>query len=375
MNYDNILSKIFYKNNKLNYSNQQKFLIQYRKHNKYVNIYNYLLTRYNDSSSISETLYRIKNNIEIRPVCKLCGKPVKFVGKGNKTFREYCSNYCVRHSKEVVNKRVNTIKNFSDEKLNTINNKRKNTCLKKYGTEYYLSSDDLKEKSKQTCLQKYGTEYYLSSEDLKEKSKQYNLLHYGCSYYQSTNEYKEKVANTKINKYGNSSYINIEKIKETNKLKYGVEWSFQSDDVKNKIWESLKKHKSYNKSKPEDICYKLLKEKYPDIIRQYYSDKYPFKCDFYIPSKDLYLEYNGFFHQKHFFNKNDINDIKHLNELKEKANKSNAHLLGKQSRYDTAIYVWTDLDVRKQQCVKQNKLNFVAFWNVDECKEWIKQQK
>lgn len=38
----------------------------------------YLLNRYSDSDSISETIYRIKNNITIRPVCKHCGKHIKF---------------------------------------------------------------------------------------------------------------------------------------------------------------------------------------------------------------------------------------------------------------------------------------------------------
>ena len=31
-----------------------------------------------------------------------------------------------------------------------------------------------------------------------------------------------------------------------------------------------------------------------DIIRQYYDkDRYPFNCDFYIKSKDLFIEYQG----------------------------------------------------------------------------------
>ncbi len=34
----------------------------------------YLKNRFKDSESLKETLYRIKNNIEIRPVCKTCGR-------------------------------------------------------------------------------------------------------------------------------------------------------------------------------------------------------------------------------------------------------------------------------------------------------------
>ena len=41
----------------------------------------YVNNRYNDSSSIAETIYRIKHNIEIRPVCPICGGYLKFNGK------------------------------------------------------------------------------------------------------------------------------------------------------------------------------------------------------------------------------------------------------------------------------------------------------
>lgn len=52
----------------------------------------YLLTRYTDSLSIHESIYRIWHNLEKRPVCAVCGKEVKFIsGFG---FRECCSVSC-----------------------------------------------------------------------------------------------------------------------------------------------------------------------------------------------------------------------------------------------------------------------------------------
>ena len=38
-------------------------------------------------------------------------------------------------------------------------NKRKETCIKKYGVENPMQLDIVKEKSKQTCLKNYGCEY------------------------------------------------------------------------------------------------------------------------------------------------------------------------------------------------------------------------
>ena len=46
----------------------------------------YLLNRYPDSSCIHETVYRILHEIEVRPTCKNCGKPVTF---GNGEFKDF----------------------------------------------------------------------------------------------------------------------------------------------------------------------------------------------------------------------------------------------------------------------------------------------
>ena len=61
-----------------------------------------------------------------------------------------------------------------------------------------------------------------------------------------------------------------------------------------------------------------------------------------------------------------------MEELKEKANKSERHKIGKESQYDKMIYTWTDLDVRKQQIAQKNNLNYLLFYNIDELKKWLK---
>ena len=60
----------------------------------------------------------------------------------------------------------------------------------------------------------------------------------------------------------------------------------------------------------------------------------------YVEDKDLYIEYNGTWtHGNHMFDINNENDLKLLNIWKEK---SINH-----KYYNTAIYVWTILDLEK----------------------------
>ena len=377
----------------------------------------YLDNRYTDSQSLRETIKRIQYNIEIRPVCVICGKPVKFLnGKKNQLFNKTC---CKEHANMLdgitVKKVLKDI--YSDvDKKQEINNKIRETCLLKYGDEHYsnrikaketclqrygvtspLKSEIFKQKSKETCLQRYGVEYTGQIPEKIEKTHKVCLEKYGVDSVFKVQKFRNQSLDTCIKKYASNeddinSIVNIgqlkyikDKIKNTCLEKYGVENPMQtqyyknlissilsSNEIQEKIYNTKLLNNSFNISYQEDVCFDLLKEKYADCIRQYKSELYPFNCDFYIPSLDLYIEYNGsHYHHYHPFDINDDNDINELNRLKEKAENSNAHKNGKKSQYDNIIYTWTILDSKKRNIAQQNNLNYIEFWNINEVKEWI----
>lgn len=380
----------------------------------------YLDNRYTDSQSLRETIKRIQYNIEVRPVCVICGKPVKFLnGKKNQLFNKTC---CKEHANMLdgitVKKVLKDI--YSDvNKKQEINNKIRETCLLKYGDEHYsnrikaketclqrygvtspLKSEIFKQKSKETCLQRYGVEYTGQIPEKIEKTHKACLEKYGVDSVFKVQKFRNQSLDTCIKKYASNeddinSIVNIsqlkyikDKIKNTCLEKYGVENPMQtqyyknlissilsSNEIQEKIYNTKLLNNSFNISYQEDICFELLKQKYSDCIRQYKSDLYPFNCDFYIPSLDLYIEYNGsHYHHYHPFDINDDNDINELNRLKEKAENSNAHKNGKKSQYDNIIYTWTILDAKKRNIAQQNNLNYIEFWNINEVKEWINKQ-
>ena len=104
MNYDKILPKLF--QNKLGYINSNK--IHLLEKNVYPNIYNYINTKYDDSSTLTESLVRMKYGINKRPVCPICGKPVSFYNKKGIIYRKYCSSKCANNDSVVRNKITNT---------------------------------------------------------------------------------------------------------------------------------------------------------------------------------------------------------------------------------------------------------------------------
>ncbi|MBO6271734.1 hypothetical protein J6O48_03020 [bacterium] len=120
--------------------------------NKHNDIFNYLLNKYSDSTSIQETLYRIINNVHERPVCNVCGKPVKFkcFSRG---FSKHCSRKCV----------------MTDS---LIQNKIKDTCLNRYGVTHPMHIENVKNKIKETCLKRYNVTSFTKTEEFKTKLKQ-----------------------------------------------------------------------------------------------------------------------------------------------------------------------------------------------------------
>lgn len=166
----------------------------------------------------------------------------------------------------------------------------------------------------------------------------------------------DKITNTNIKKYGVKRFTQTESYR--NKI------MSSKDDISKKRYQTHKLNNSFNSSTFEKIAFDILKNRYPDLISQYKSDIYPFTCDFYSPSNDMYIEYNGSWtHGGHFFNKDDVNDI----EIIEKWNE----LSEKYPYYKNAIYTWTDLDIRKRQCLTNNKLNHIIFWNISEVYEHV----
>ena len=382
--YDTLLIKLFFnENNKLN-SNYWKFINRIKKQ-KYKNIQNYLLNRYNDltigsKTILKESLYRILQKVDIRPKCPICGKFTAFNPLKQICYNNHCSRSCEMKDKKVMEKHNKSCL----EKYGSINNssKMKQTKLQKYGDENYNNS----EKRNNTNLKKYGNICSLQNDNVKEKTYKTNIKKYGNKIAQKNIDIRNKIKNSNINtcriKYGVDNIMQVEgmydKVKNTYIQKYGVDNFTKSIQYKEnypnileKVLKTKRKNNTFNTSTPEDQSYELLKEKYPDIIRQYRSKLYPFNCDFYIPSLDLYIEcqYGQFHHGRPYLGTEQ--DLKDIELLKENANRIHKEKNVSRSRYDVEIDTWSIRDVKKRNIAKENKLNYIEFWNINELENWI----
>lgn len=282
-----------------------------------------LSSHINQTHKISVEEYYIQyidNNPNIR-ICQVCGNSLKFktLSKG---YPKSCSIKC-----------SNKIK---DDKWKE---KKKQTCLKKYGVECSLQNNIIKEKSRQTCLQKYGVEYIGQSLKIRNKTKLSCLNDYGVEYHSQRSEIKQKRKNTLKTKYGNeclfsnksimkSISINkrldfFNKLISSNRLKDYCIPNFKAEEYtgtksKSYSWICKKCNNIFNdmiikgriprcpncnpyfmsSSDQENELYKFcLKYISKDNIirndRKVLDNKY--ELDLYIPSLNLAIEFNGLY--------------------------------------------------------------------------------
>ena len=180
-------------------------------------------------------------------------------------------------------------------------------------------------------------------------------------------ESREKAVNT-IKKKHNGNFWSDEQLK---RIQENIVKNRKIINEKNKakIKECIEEFKSLSgkgisgcSSKVEIDFYKYLINTFgfENVDPQHYDNQYPYSCDFFIPGLNLYIEIQGSWtHGKHPFNPDDKKDNEKLNYWKSKDSEY----------YNNAIYTWTDLDVRKRACARDNHLNYLEIFsnNIEDC--------
>ena len=284
-------------------------------------ILDYLDNRFTDSSSRLETVQRIRLDIEEKPKCPTCGKPVVWIGKQTKLYTKYCSDSCRAQNKET-------------------HEKMKATQLKNWGIESCYNS----EKYKQQYKEKYGVEYVWQRKEIKEKRKQKLIEHYGTTKLFQVEEIRNKII-------------------ATNREKFGYDNPFQSPEIRQKMYEVCKKNGKLGTSKTEDIIYNWFIELGYNIERFVRHPEFPYNVDFYLPDYNVYIEYQGSQYHNGRAYLGTKKDLKEIEELKQKDEKRIQITNKKYSQYQSIINTWSIFDVKKRKYAKEHSINYLEIYS------------
>lgn len=231
----------------------------------------------------------------------------------------------------VFDKRV--FSNFaSDEAIQNGRLKREKTLLERYGVidinQYQPFIDKMVDSQRKTFIEKYGVDNPMKVSEIANLSA----------------------------KRRQKSMMN----------KYGVANSVQSSEIRNKIFKARKDNNTLNTSLPETTMLIELQSIFgkDDVIyNEIIDDRYPYHVDFYIKSRDLFIELNGdITHGDKWFDSSSDEDNEKLESYISNMERIECES-GKKSRYSAMIRTWTVTDVVKRNKAKANNLNYLVFWD------------
>lgn len=174
----------------------------------------------------------ISKNLNISDICALYNQTFDAV-------RHYLRRFKISKSKETRNKKQKETWNSKEkDELFNIVQKRKETCVDKYGFETPMRNDEVKQKVASTCLERYGVPCSLMAKEVKEKTKETCLQKYGVDNWFKSSEIQSKIRQTNLERYGVENPMQNDAIKnkvfETNLERYGFKSAIQSKEIQEK---------------------------------------------------------------------------------------------------------------------------------------------
>lgn len=256
-------------------------------------------------TSCRARLYALKNGITVLPTCKTCGAVMTF-NNAKGSFNNYCQN--TKQS------------SCSSKDINIVQNQR-NTMIERYGVSNAAHSVVLQDKKCNTMIERYGVASPTLSKEIKEKIKNTLNDRYGVSNISDIPGILKKRQDTNLIRYGANTFAQSLINKESRELLLDVDWvkdqlkdftlsemalalEVSTYTIRKCVYQLNLQHLIINtgSSEQRDISKFLdsLDVEYTSNDKQMISPK---ELDFYIPSKNLALEYDGIFFHSELSNK------------------------------------------------------------------------
>lgn len=132
--------------------------------------------------------------------------------KIKKTNLERYGTECSMNTKDKIEARS---KKYEDpEYVKQTTDKRRETCLGKYGVDHPMKTEEVQEKQKAVIREKYGVDHPLQNAEILEQTKKTNMEKYGVEWGLASPEIRLKGIETMLEKYGVTHYNQLSEMKE-----------------------------------------------------------------------------------------------------------------------------------------------------------------
>lgn len=169
--------------------------------------------------------------------------------------------------------------------------------IKRYGEKTPLNVPELIEKKKRTSIERYGVEVASKNDEVKDKIRNTNIRIYGVSTPLKSSGVKKKIIKKNLEKYGVTNPAKNDDIKnkiyQTCYSRYGIKSFLCLEEVRRKGRELVIQRNSIGKSKGEIVFKKYLTLLDPKTEHHKEHPTVEHVIDFYLPSYDLWIQYDG----------------------------------------------------------------------------------
>lgn len=168
--------------------------------------------------------------------CPDCGTPVLIKEKSYSNFLKDGPRRCFKCRNKAIGQ---SHKNRSEQEKEESKRKARETNRARYGADYGMQSQIIKDKAKETIKKKYGVENLSQSAEIQNKIRQNSLAKYGVDHYSKDSEIRSRMKSGMISKYGAATPMQVEelkhKIEDTNLKKYGSKNVLGSKEIQKRI--------------------------------------------------------------------------------------------------------------------------------------------
>lgn len=340
-----------------------------------------------DDALIKQRLWHIKEQIFEPVKCKMCSEHVKWddvARAGQQKYRTYCSRKCNTIDPDRTAKKLKTEIQRYGRGRKEIVSKIKKTNRERYGSDYAIQTDEIKQKRVETVQKRYGVDNAIQFDQFKQKRAQTNFQRYGNTIPARTKHSKQKTLDTIKQKYnsvterykksgsktkqtlinqrneGAERLISNESLNRLNDIKWLQEHNaiFNLNEIAtildvhpSTVSRFLKHHHLtstiHNHSKEENEIAQLLQTHYyGTILRNDRSVISPKEIDIYLPEINFAIEYDSlYWHSEESGNRNS----KYHAQKTQRCEEQNVQL----------IHVWENEWYLKREVVTSRLLNAV----------------
>lgn len=197
-------------------------------------------------------------------------------------------------------------------------------------------------KARATTLKRYGVLYAAQRQERRM----------ALAAFMRTNgvEFAARSRVTSLARYGVASHAQTEQRRMSQSLR------MLDPEHQKRITAAKHANNSFRTSAAEEALYVALVRHFGehDVLREHVDPRYPYRCDFFIPSRDLFVELNGMWtHGGHWFDQTDLRDLQVIRNWQAR---NTAYCMA-------AVTEWCQRDKTKRDAAGAAELNYVTFWD------------